>query len=305
MSAITGVPSHYVTEFDTNWQQLVQQRISKLREYVTVDRVKGKEKSFSQMGPIEMQRVTQRAGETRITDVPLGKRWLRPYPHDLATLFDEWDAELLGAVVLPTSDTMEAHSAAYGRACDRAIIEAALGTAYTGEIGVTPVALPDPAQVVPVGYVETGSNANSGLTIGKLRQAKYILDNNEVPDEEPRVMAVCAKQLQDLLRSTEVTSADYNTVRALVEGEVDTFLGFKFKRVSRNILPYNAATDVRTCVAWAKTGIKMSDAGRTTHMDVRSDKSHALQIRTVAAIGATRTEEEKVVAILCDESPAA
>lgn len=303
MSAITGIPLHYVTQFDTNWQHLVQQKISKLREYVVVDRVQGKEKSFSQMGPIEMQRVTQRAGETRITDTPLGKRWLRPYPHDLATLFDEWDQEFLGNIGLPTSETVAAHVAAYNRACERAIVEAALGTAYTGEIGVTPVTLPN-TQEVGVGFVETGSNVNSGLTIGKLRQAKYILDNNEVDDEEPRVMAVCAKQLQDLLRTTEVTSADYNTVRALVEGEVDTFMGFKFKRVSRNILPLNAGTDVRTCVAWARSGVKLSDAGRTTHMDVRSDKSHALQIRTVAAIGATRTEEEKVVAIYCDESPA-
>lgn len=303
MSAITGIPNHYVTEFDTNWQQLVQQRISKLREYVVVDRVKGKEKSFNQMGPLEMLKVTQRAGETRITDVTLGKRWLRPYPHDLANLFDEWDQELLGSIVLPTSETMEAHSAAYGRACDRAIVEAALGTAYTGEIGVNPVTLPG-AQQVGVAFQETGVGSNSGLTVGKIRQAKYILDVNEVPDEEPRVMAVSAKQLQDLLRSTEVTSADYNTVRALVEGQVDTFLGFRFKRVDRNILPYNAGTDVRTCVAWAKTGIKFSDAGRTTHMDVRTDKSHALQVRTVAAIGATRTEEAKVVQIDCDESPA-
>ncbi len=302
MSAITGIPLHYVTEFDTNWQQLVQQKISKLKDYVVVDRVQGKEKAFNQMGPIEMQKVTQRAGETRITDSPLGKRWLRPYPHDLATLFDEWDKELLGSVVLPQSETVEAHGSAYGRACDRAIVEAALGTAYTGEIGVTPVTLPG-TQEVAVDFVETGSTANSGLTIGKLRQAKYILDNNEVDDDEVRVIAVCAKQLQDLLRTTEVTSADYNTVRALVEGEVDTFLGFKFRRLSRQILPINAGTKVRTCVAWAKSGLKLSDAGRTTHMDVRADKSHALQIRTVAAIGATRTEEEKVVAIYCDEEP--
>lgn len=300
MSAMKDIPLHYVTEFDTNWQQLVQQTISKLKEYVVLDKVAGKEKSFNQMGAVEMQPVTQRAGETRITDTPLSKRWLRPYPHDLASLFDEWDKEFLGSVVLPSSDTMVAHGSAYGRACDRAIVNAAIGTCYTGELGVTPVTLPS-SQTVAVDFAETGSPINSGLTVGKLRQAKYILDNNEVDDEEPRVIAVSAKQLQDLLRSTEVTSHDFNTVRALVEGEVDTFMGFKFKRISRNILPLN--TDIRTCVAWARSGMKLSDSGRTTHMDVRSDKSHALQIRTVAAIGATRTEEEKVVVIYCDEVP--
>ena len=38
-------------------------------------------------------------------------------------------------------------------------------------------------------------------------------------------------------------------------------------------------------------------------MDTRVDKQHALQIRSVCAVGATRTEEVKVVEIACDESP--
>lgn len=302
MSAMTQIPQHFVTQFETNWTHLAQQRLSKVREYVTVDTVEGKEKSFNQMGELEMQRVTSRAGETRITDTPLAKRWLRPYPMDLASLFDEWDDSFLGSVVLPTSETVQAHAAAYNRAVDRTIIEAALGTAYTGETGVTATVLPA-AQEVGVGFVETGAAANSGLTIGKLRQTKFLLDNAEVDDEEPRVIAVTALQLRDLLRTTEVTSKDYNTVQALVEGKIDTYLGFKFKRVSKNIMPIVTATDVRTCVAWVKSGVKIADTGRKTKMDIRADLSHALQIRSVAALGGTRTEEVKVVAVYCDESP--
>lgn len=30
-----------------------------------------------------------------------------------------------------------------------------------------------------------------------------------------------------------MTSSDYNTVKALVNGEIDTFLGFKFKTSNR------------------------------------------------------------------------
>lgn len=302
MSAMTSIPLHFVTEFATNWSHLAQQKLSKVKEYVTVDTVNGKEKSFNQIGEMEMQRVTLRAGETRITDTPLSKRWLRPYPHDVASLFDEFDADFLGQIVLPTSETVQAHVAAYNRAVDRTIIESALNAAYTGETGVTATALPA-GQEIAVNYVETGAAANAGLTIGKLRRAKFLFDNAEVDDEEPRCMAVCAQQLQDLLRTTEVTSADYNTVRALVEGKIDTFMGFKFKRISKNILPLVAATDVRTCVAWVKSGVKIADSGRTTMMDVRADKSHALQIRSKASLGGTRTEEVKVVAVYCDESP--
>ena len=97
--------------------------------------------------------------------------------------------------------------------------------------------------------------------------------------------------------------ADYNTIKALVEGNVNTFMGFTFKRISNKIMPLDTVADVRTCVAWAKSGIKITDSGKEVHIDVRPDKSHALQIRTVAALGGTRMEEVKVVAVMCDESP--
>jgi hypothetical protein len=45
----------------------------------------------------------------------------------------------------------------------------------------------------------------------------------------------------------------------------------------------------------------LADAGRKVHVDIRADKSHALQIRTVASLGATRMEEKKVVEIAADE----
>jgi hypothetical protein len=72
--------------------------------------------------------------------------------------------------------------------------------------------------------------------------------------------------------------------------------------VASNLLPFNSGTDVRTCFAYVKSGVKLADAGRKVHVDVRPDKSHALQIRTVASLGGTRTQEEKVVSIACDES---
>ena len=302
MPAMKDIPSHFVTEYAANWEHLAQQKMDKTRECVTVDTVSGKEKKYNQMAPSEMDPVTIRAGDTRISDTDLPARWLRPYPLDKAFLFDEWDKTFLGEVVLPRSESIQNHAFAYNRAVDRTVIKAALNVAYTGEIGVDPVALPA-SQIIAVNFVETGAAANTGMTIGKLRQAKFLLDSSDVDDEDPRYVAYTAKALQDLLRTTEATSADYNTIRALVDGKIDTFLGFTFRRISNKIMPLDAPSDVRTCVAWAKSGIKITDSGKEVHIDVRPDKSHALQIRTVAALGGTRMEETKVVAILCDESP--
>jgi hypothetical protein len=42
-------------------------------------------------------------------------------------------------------------------------------------------------------------------------------------------MLISAAGLEGLLGETPVTSTDYNSVKALVNGELDTFVGFKFE----------------------------------------------------------------------------
>ena len=296
-NVLTNIPNHYTTQFDSNWKHLVQQKNSRLREYVTLDSINGKEKSYNTIDTAVMALITDRSGDTRISDQAMAKRWIRPQQYDTAKLIDEWDEQLLGEVVLPTSPIVQAHGAAYARTCDSVIISALGGTAFTGATGTTSTALPA-SQKVAVNYVESGTAANSGLTIAKLRRAKFILDANEVDEEEERIIVVSAKQLQDLLRTTEVTNADYNTVRALVDGTVNTFMGFKFRRTQL----LGLTSTVRSCYAYVKSGIVLAERGLKTHMDIRTDLSHSLQIRSVASLGATRMEEKKVVEIACDEA---
>ena len=73
-----------------------------------------------------------------------------------------------------------------------------------------------------------GTDTNLNLT--KLRNAKRLLDKNNVP-MDGRCFLVSASGLESLLGETSITSADFNSVRALVSGEIDTFLGFKFTMI--------------------------------------------------------------------------
>ena len=57
--------------------------------------------------------------------------------------------------------------------------------------------------------------ASTDLTVAKLRAAKKTLDSNNVPAED-RHIVLHANNLSSLLSETAVTSADFNTVRALV-----------------------------------------------------------------------------------------
>lgn len=67
----------------------------------------------------------------------------------------------------------------------------------------------------------------TGLTVAKIRRAKKLMDAAGVPMQD-RTFVNSATGLEQLLGATPVTSADFNSVRALVSGELDTFLGFKF-----------------------------------------------------------------------------
>jgi hypothetical protein len=293
---LTNIPNHFTTQFDSNWKHLVQQKNSRLKEYCTIDSIEGKEKSYNQLDATSMTQITDRSRDTRISDQAMAKRWIRPLNYDCAKLVDEFDEQFLGEVVLPTSPIIQSHAAAYARTCDKIIIDALGGTAFTGPTGTTATVLPA-GQKIAANYVESGAVANSGLTIAKLRAAKFLFDSNEVDEEEERILVVSAKQLQDLLRDDKITSADYNTVRALVDGTLNTFMGFKFRRSQQ--LPL--AVDIRSCFAYVKSGIILAERGLKTMMDVRPDLSHSLQIRSVASLAAVRMEEKKVVEIACDE----
>lgn len=296
----TDIPEFFPTEFSTNWEHLVQQKLSKLREFLSIDSVRGKEKKYNQIAAVEMTQITTRAGETNVSDTEMAHRWIRPLEYEKADLLDEWDAEKLGEIALPQSELVTNHARAYARAIDKIALASAVGTAATGSTGSTNTALPS-GQKVAVDFVESGATANSGLTIAKLRQAKFILDDNNVDEDDTRVIACSAKQIQDLLRTTEVTNVDYNTVKALVSGQIDTFMGFRFRVVDKGFFTYDGATGIRKIVAYAKSGLKLADSGRKVYVDVRPDRSHSLQIRTTARIGAVRMEEAKVVEIACDE----
>jgi hypothetical protein len=68
------------------------------------------------------------------------------------------------------------------------------------------------------------------MSVTNLRAIKKLLDDNNVPSMD-RFAVVAPQIISDLLGSTSVTSSDYNVVKTLVDGQVDSFMGFKFKVV--------------------------------------------------------------------------
>jgi len=115
-----------------------------------------------------------------------------------------------------------------------------------------------------------------------------------------RRFLVCGpQQIADLLAVTQVTSSDFNTVKALAQGDINSFLGFDF--ITSNLLTQDA-TPNRQVFAFAADGIKLG-IGKdiTAKISERDDKSYSTQVYYSMDLGATRMEEEKIVEIACVE----
>jgi hypothetical protein len=284
------VTTAFVQQYTTNVQLLLQQRGSKLRDYCTMGAYTGKAaKAVEQIGAVTAQERTSRHSDTPLISTPHDARWVFPRDFEWADMVDDQDK--LRMLIDPTSPYAINGAYALGRKLDDIIIAAALGNAQTGENGSTSTPFATATQQIAVG--------GTGLTVAKLRQARRILAANEVDlASDPVYIAVTAQQIDNLLGTTEVTSADFNSVKALVQGDVDTFMGFKF--IQTELLGLDGSGD-RRCFAWAKSGLHVGMWNDiNTKISERPDKSYSMQVYVKGTFGATRVDEKKVVEIICD-----
>ena len=284
----TQITTAFVNQFSANVQLLSQQMGSLLRNAVDVESVNGEKAFFDQVGSAAAVLRTSRHADTPIVDTPHSRRMVTMSDYEYADLIDDQDKVRL--LVEPTSTYSRAAAAAMGRAMDDVIIAAALGNASTGKDGSTTTALPSSQKI---------AHGSAGLTIAKLVEAKEILDSGNVDPSIARNILVSPKQVSDLLNNTTVTSSDYNTVKALAMGEINTFVGFNF--IVSNRLGTDSNSD-RQVIAFATDGIKCAIGKEpAARIDERADKSYATQVYYCQSVGATRMEESKVVEIACSE----
>lgn len=299
------ITDNYQVKYTKKWSSMLQQHISRLEDYATVSKdLTGKVVFFDQFGILDFDEKTTRVGKTILGEAPTLRRSMRPRMFTKAIGYDEFDGKQMDSLDEPISKTIEGLRAAAARRMDDVMIEGFLGTNYVGEDGLTATTLSD-SQTIAKNFVESGTATNSNLTVGKLRRALSILQKNEAWSQDAEkygdslVLAVTSAQINSLLRDPEVTSYDFNNVRALSEGKIDTFMGFKFIRTER--LPKDE-TGVRSCLAWVKSKAQFGvwDDFKVK-LSVRDDMDEALQIRARFACGATRLQEEGFVKINCVE----
>lgn len=158
------------------------------------------------------------------------------------------------------------------------------------------------------GTTNTIVNGGTNMTLDKLRQASFLMNEDNV-DPMLRFIAMHPSQLRSLLEETETTSSDFNTVKALVNGELDTFMGFKFFYIADRTeggLP--KVGNIRTCFAWQQRAMGMAFAGfeggqanPSVTIDWDPLRQSWLTISKLRA-GSSALQPDGIVDIDCDET---
>ena len=282
------ITTAFVQQYTDNVIMLSQQKGSVLRDTVQLDsQVQGKYRFFERIGATSAVKKTARHGDTPLVNTPHSRRRATLWPYEWADLVDEPDQHRM--LINPESKYAMNAAWAMGRAMDDEIIAAIYGTSYAGEDGSTSITFPVSQQV---------AQGTASLTVAKLRAAKVLLERADVDPDEPRYICAPPSAIDNLLSDSTVTSSDYNTIKALVQGDINTFVGFEFKKSNR--LPLVTTGTYRAAYAWAKGGLGLGIAQDVkTRISERPDKSYSVQVFLSMDIGATRVEEEKVVEIPC------
>lgn len=312
------IESWRVQQYAANVYHLSQQEGSVIAPLVRPEKFLGKAEFFDRLGKAVAQDKVGRNTDTPNLDLTHSRRMVTTVTREWGTLVDRKDK--LQNIHAPESEYAKAAAMGLGRKRDLVLIDAALGIAKTGEDGSTSTVLPNTQKVASV-----ASAAIAYPNVQMLRKAARILNHNQV--KGPRYIIHSADFLEALLSQTEVTSSDYNAVKALVNGELNTYMGFQFKLceeidsllaasydglASSTAFTYNTTTGLfagggtaiggTDKIAIAMVGDGMIE-GETTgsflaRIDERADKGYSGQVYTSMDVGGVRLEDEKVVKLI-------
>lgn len=292
-----AIDTLYAIQFSPVLYQLAQQKESRFASRVRRETVSNAELAyFDTVGPDDdPEQNTTRHGDTPLSDGVYGRRKVVPQEWEKGRILDKHDqtrmlANMQGA-------TMQSFAMSFGRKKDKIIYEAMNATAYTGKDGTGTVALA--AESIGIngdGTVTTlGTAAAEGtdiiISLDRLLLMMQIFNEADVDPDIAKHWVVTPQDIANLLTIEEIGSSDYNTIKALQQGKMETYAGFKF-------FWYNGLTAVGSAArtfAWAEDGMILAYIGDLqTEVTIRADKKNYPQIYSHMDLGAVRMEGAKV-----------
>ena len=287
-------------QFSPALYMLAQQKQSKFSRRVQHESVTSAEEAFFDTIGVEddPEQSTTRHGDTPLSESPFGRRKAVPFKWDKGTMLDKYDIKRMQAD--PQGRVLQAFAASFGRKKDKIIRDAMLGVALIGKTGSTSVAFKDETisingdgTTTSLGTLAT-AETEVNMTLAKMLTMLRLFMDDDIDEQMTKYWAVSPKDITDMLDLVEIGSADFNTVKALAMGKVESFAGFEFFWTT--LLTKNAVDS--TChrtIAWAEDGVILATIGEMeTEISKRADKKNEDQIYSQMDLGAIRMEGKKV-----------
>lgn len=308
----------FVPVFNSEIVRLFQEEGGGLRSTVRSRTITGKSDHWERLGGLELTQVTSRHQATPYTPGTFTRRRVNMSDYAGSERLDQLDEVRL--MINPKNEHTQNLLMAWQRVIARTITDALDATALA-------VSNTETTSTVALPASQTIANGGTGLTMAKLRQTNRILDNAGVPRDGNRHILVSAYGIEDLLADTQVTSADYTSMAALMNGGAalinsGTFMGLNWHMISDAIpddsavLGASVATpnsltgpilpksgNIRTSFVYHRDAIGLSFAKEaTSEVDRRPDLMNLWQVMVQGSLGAVRILDAGVVTIDIDES---
>jgi hypothetical protein len=324
--ASTSITTAFVKQYGATLDLLTQTIGGKFKGTHLEESIEGEEKYYDQLGSVIADEVTSRYADSPENDISHDRRRVVATAYDVGLMLDKFDKVQM--LVNPESEYVQQQVTALMRKYDIEFLKGLFGTAQTGKTGSGTASLAAANKI---------AHNNEGLTIDKIAEAREIMETNGVDLSDPLnkpYLAVSPKALQDLLTNTTVASIDFNNIKSLVSGDMNTFFGFEI--IKSNQLPFlndgddkdgtnhianlswGASDDLpvaasggsttagkRACVAYTRSAVRqVTNPQIMTEISKRDDKRFNYYAYSCMRTGAVRMEEKKVVQIGVKESGA-
>lgn len=280
-----SITAAFVEQFSSLVHHLSQQRGSRLRDAIRNEYgVVGKSCHFDRLDDSEPIPAT-RHGDTYLANDVHDRKTAYMADYQKGLLVDKLDKVKL--LIDPQSSYTQNISYSFARLYDK--------------VGYDVLQAPYIANSAAIGKVITEDNTN-GLNFVKILEAKEFMDSAEVPEDE-RYFGYTAETLTTLLQDNRLSSADYNTVKVLVEGQFSPdmrWLGFKWRRFNSSHVNYSAnnTANHHLLFAWYKQSVGMGIGQDVAlEIDKRPDKQNAYQVYGTMSLGGVVIEPEILVAV--------
>ena len=286
--SMNSIETAYVAAFREGFEQAFQQSESKLQPYFEQETQNSEFQYFDRIGEAEaMAPVTTRLGNNPTSEILHNRRRVGLVDYELGKYIDEKD--LKRVVTDPMNAYTQALLASGKRKIDDIIIDKFFGTANTGKNGGVAVTFTDNAEdatTIKVGALSAGGITSTGnyvldtgntegfsiganytngtagaygLTVDKLLAARATMLRLHAIDQDEVVNCfIGARQFEDLLNEDKIINSDYAVRKSLAEGNVTTFMGFRFIHTERLPLYDGTNDDERRVIVATPKALKMS-----------------------------------------------